>query len=425
MESVIFKLKDKQTKTTPAKQKETLLYLVFSYGYYEIADNSKKKYINLKYSTGLKILPKYWNVKTYRAKQTENFDYQSFNIELDNIENTIKQIYRINKNATPNQLRELLKNKDKKETTFTFNQYIKHFINGIENGTILKIKGGKYTNGSVKSYKAFQSTLDNYQKAKKITLDFNDITLEFYNQFVVYLNSKDFSQNYIGKQIKDIKAIMNRAFDLGYHKSQEYKRQSFKKVEEQKVFDIYLNKDELVRFEKINLSKKPHLDIARDIFLVGCYTAQRYSDYSKISKANIKANQIELTQQKTKEQVIIPISSKLRTILEKYNYQLPKTYEQKVNKYIKEIGELAKIDELIEIQRIKGGKVTKKEVEKYKLIKTHTARRTGATLMYLANIPTIDIMKFTGHQSTVQLLKYIKVSKQETATKLSSHPYFK
>ncbi len=80
---------------------------------------------------------------------------------------------------------------------------------------------------------------------------------------------------------------------------------------------------------------------------------------------------------------------------------------------------------MIETQITKGGKLIKNELPKYELIKTHTARRTGATNMYLAGIPTIDIMKITGHRTESEFLKYIKVSKQETATKLSSHPYFK
>jgi hypothetical protein len=58
------------------------------------------------------------------------------------------------------------------------------------------------------------------------------------------------------------------------------------------------------------------------------------------------------------------------------------------------------------------------------LIKTHTARRTGCSLMYLAGIPVIDIMKVSGHKTEKEFLKYIKVGKEETAINLASHPYF-
>ena len=78
----------------------------------------------------------------------------------------------------------------------------------------------------------------------------------------------------------------------------------------------------------------------------------------------------------------------------------------------------------IEQQLITKGMTTIKQVSKHKLITTHTARRTAATLMYLADIPTIDIMKITGHKTEKQLLDYIKVSKVETAKRLSINPYF-
>lgn len=61
---------------------------------------------------------------------------------------------------------------------------------------------------------------------------------------------------------------------------------------------------------------------------------------------------------------------------------------------------------------------------KYELIKTHTARRTGCTNMYLAGIPVIDIMKISGHKTEKEFMKYIKVSKLETAQNLSRHPCF-
>jgi hypothetical protein len=53
-----------------------------------------------------------------------------------------------------------------------------------------------------------------------------------------------------------------------------------------------------------------------------------------------------------------------------------------------------------------------------------TAKRTGATLMYKANIPSIDIMKITGHKKESSLLKYIKVSK-ETVIRMAANPFFK
>ncbi len=96
------------------------------------------------------------------------------------------------------------------------------------------------------------------------------------------------------------------------------------------------------------MSNNEHIDIARDLFLVGCYTAQRFSDYSTINEGNIRTLEsgqrvIDLKQQKTGNHVVIPVRPELQAILDKYENRLPKAYEQKVNKFIKEVAREAGI----------------------------------------------------------------------------------
>jgi integrase len=154
-----------------------------------------------------------------------------------------------------------------------------------------------------------------------------------------------------------------------------------------------------------------------------------FSDFSQIKPENIKtwksgSKVISLIQKKTGERVIIPIKPELDAILNKYDNKLPKVFEQKINKAIKVIGAILEIDEPIVIEEMKGGFKVKKTVLKNELIKTHTARRTGCTLMYLAGIPTLDIMKISGHKTEREFLNYIKIGKEETAANLAKHPYF-
>jgi integrase len=54
-------------------------------------------------------------------------------------------------------------------------------------------------------------------------------------------------------------------------------------------------------------------------------------------------------------------------------------------------------------------------------ISSHTARRSFATNLYLDGFPVIDIMKITGHKTEAAFLGYIKVSKLDTAKRLSRH----
>ena len=89
------------------------------------------------------------------------------------------------------------------------------------------------------------------------------------------------------------------------------------------------------------------------------------------------------------------------------------------------MGRLAGIDSPVEIVRTNGGVSTKESLKKYELICTHTARRTGATLMYLSGMDIYDIMKITGHTSPAILKKYIKANDLDVARKIKSkYDYF-
>ncbi|MFR9653145.1 MAG: integrase, partial [Rikenellaceae bacterium] len=133
---------------------------------------------------------------------------------------------------------------------------------------------------------------------------------------------------------------MRTSRDEGYHNNGNIESRKFKVVTA-KVDNIYLTEAELTAMYELDLSKRPALDAARDVFLMGCYTAQRYSDYSTINETNIRKLMsgevvVDLKQLKTGNRVIVPARREVLEILAKYDNILPKTYEQKVNKYIKE-----------------------------------------------------------------------------------------
>ena len=75
---------------------------------------------------------------------------------------------------------------------------------------------------------------------------------------------------------------MRCAKDEGLHTNSEIERKKFKVLKTQ-VENIYLTDKEVNKLRFLDLSEKPLLDIARDIFLIGCYTAQRFSDFSENS----------------------------------------------------------------------------------------------------------------------------------------------
>ena len=130
---------------------------------------------------------------------------------------------------------------------------------------------------------------------------------------------------------------------------------------------------------------------------------------------------------KTTELVIIPCNPVVLDIFKKYNHntnRLPKAISnQKFNDYIKVVclmaseAENSPIKSLAEVGRLS----TKPKMKLWECVASHTARRSMATNYYLQGFPTIDLMKITGHKTEQAFLKYIRVSKLDTAKRLSVH----
>ena len=394
--------------------------------------------IDFRIPTPYRIFPDYWNEEKQALKQRILFTEVFTEAEAKDIEDKFTQLkdfilrehFKLTAPASKEWLKATIDKFYYKDapSTENLNQYIKRFIEEAKSGKRLANAGNtkkRYSDGSLRVLRGFMLSFEMFCKGKQY--NFNDVSIDFYNDFVQFFYSRNCGANYIGKHIKSFKTIMRQARDEGLHNNMEIERRAFKTISEE-VEHIYLTEAELQKLYELDLSKDKHLSEVRDVFLSGCYTAQRYSDYSKINKSNIKViggiKYIELIQKKTSEKCLIPIRPELEVILKRYDYTLPKTFEQKVNEGIKRIGERAGITEMIQVEKNKGGLKVKTSVKKCDLIMTHTARRTGISLMYLAGIPIIDIMKVSGHKTPKEFLKYIRIGKEETAVKLASHPYF-
>jgi integrase len=107
-----------------------------------------------------------------------------------------------------------------------------------------------------------------------------------------------------------------------------------------------------------------------------------------------------------------------------YDFDHP-LFEQKLNDQIKDVARIAGIDQDILVTRNAGGKIVEKTYKKYERISSHTARRSFATNAYKAGIPTIAIMKVTGHKRESTFLRYIRISEKENTEMLKQSDFFK
>ncbi len=336
-----------------------------------------------------------------------------------------------------------MKKAEEEKNRMTFKKYRKVYLEQIKTGGRSTYTGKNFARGTIVAISVAFNRLEDFEKKKRRVYDFEDIDMEFYRDFTAFMKKINYGLNTIGKTIKVIKTVMRCAEEDGYHNNHNYMAHSFK-APKADADAIYLTREEIQKITDIDLSDKCQgIQDARDIFLIGVWTAQRVSDYNNIQPEDIRretirswdedgnlsektVRTIHIVQQKTGKKVVIPCNKALRTILDKYPDGLPHLSEQKINKYLKEIGELCEFNDIVEVRNTKGGTLQTETFKKYELIHTHTARRTGATLMFLSGMNVYDICKITGHSNIKTLERYIKANELETVKKITdTYDYFK
>ncbi len=252
-------------------------------------------------------------------------------------------------------------------------------------------------------------------------LDFDSIDLDFYSDWLQFLQGKGYAANTCGKFIKNLKIFLNAATEAGHNKNMAYKSHRFVKITVE-TDAVALNEAELNKLAEVNLSNKPHLERTRDLFLCGCWTGLRFGDLSRVKPENISDGFINVVQSKTGDRVTIPLHPVVSAILEKYNGSLPPAISnQKTNEHLKAIGQMAGLSDTIHQTETKGGIKRTARRQKWQLISTHTARRSFATNLYKSGFPSHSIMKITGHKSESAFVKYLKLSPDEHAKLLQEH----
>ena len=165
----------------------------------------------------------------------------------------------------------------------------------------------------------------------------------------------------------------------------------------------------------------------RDLFIVGCLTGMRYSDYSTLTSDNIQKDIIIKKTKKTGVTVHVPVHSYIKELLEKYNGELPKDISiQHFNRSIKTICKKIGLTDKVVFTRTVGHNVVTDTYEMWQVISSHTARRSVATNMYNSGrMKTLQIMLITGHTTEKNFFRYIKIGREENAKNISTDLFFR
>ena len=277
------------------------------------------------------------------------------------------------------------------------------------------------------------STFEKFAAVKNHLTNFRDgLTFDFFdekglNDYVTYLRDvKEMRNSTIGKQLSFLKWFLPWAFKKGLHQNNAYDSYKPKLKSTQKKI-IFLTWEELNKLREFEIpAAKQALDRVRDVFLFQCFTGLRYSDVFNLRRSDIKGDHIEVTTVKTSDSLIIELNNHSKAILDKYkdvvfedDKVLPIITNQKMNDYLKELAELAGIDEPVRQTYYRGNERIDEVTPKYALLGTHAGRRTFICNALALGIPPQVVMKWTGHSDYKAMKPYIDIADDIKANAMS------
>ena len=277
------------------------------------------------------------------------------------------------------------------------------------------------------------STYEKFAAVKNHLMNFRtELTFDFFdekglNDYVTYLRDiKEMRNSTIGKQLSFLKWFLRWAFKKGLHQNNAYDSYKPKLKSAQKKI-IFLTWEELNKLREFEIpAAKQALDRVRDVFLFQCFTGLRYSDVFNLRRSDIKGDHIEVTTVKTSDSLIIELNKHSKAILDKYkdvafedDKVLPVITNQKMNDYLKELAELAGIDEPVRQTYYRGNERIDEVTPKYALLGTHAGRRTFICNALVLGIPPQVVMKWTGHSDYRAMKPYIDIADNIKANAMS------
>lgn len=432
---------------------------------------SKGRGIDYRMPTGLAVPYKYWDKKKERPKNYtgDNQDVADFLVKLDKRLTSLRiRLYEsaiMHETFTKDMAKAIIDDvvsvvKDDgipRDVVL----YCRMIIDQMKSGTrtlapngrsTTTEKGNRYSDGTIESWMGFLRVLEGFSKSH--TLSWEAITETKLVEFKKYLSDYGYMNATINKHIISFKALAAMAQDDGIHVIDPKVYRKLSKVDvkksDAKKTKVYLTNDELQGLYDMPLRPGSKLDQVRDIFLMGCYTGQRVSDYNHLDPSMFGKTErkgydiVKLTQHKTGNEVTIPvINEHLLDIAEKYNYEIPTIAEVTLNKDIKllckrlaasipslnakVVSTLTMKDEEMDKRSIAEGKgpiytrdaFGRAIMSKWELVSTHTARRSCVTNMYLSGIWSESmIMHVSGHKDVGNFKRYLLMSGEDIAEKI-------
>lgn len=386
-----------------------------------------KDNVNIKWQTGQKVEPKYWSKRDQKVKPSCE-DHTQINTILNTqkryFQDLLAEFWSKDGAIHPEVIKERMSAKFK--TIAKAMNEAEDVLTNLD--TFINVSKHEKAVNTLKKFHTLKRTLENFGRVNKVyqRLTFDKIDQTFYSKFLEYLLSKDLINETINKYIVNLKTFLRWSFENGYNKNTLFNK--FKELKSSNEIFVLKN-EEVMRILNTDLSDQPKLHSIRETFCFACFTGLRYSDLHKVNKENIHSHidfntgetihQLKITMEKTKETLNVPLSPFALVMLERNNFQFNVISNQKMNKYLKELGEYVGLDQKFIIQKNQGAGL--KTIEKYAFerITCHTARRTFVTLSLERGVSPEVVQKIVGHKDWKTMQKYLKILPERAANEMN------
>ncbi len=358
------------------------------------------------FSTGLFVNPKQWDSRLQKAKPP-NEENSFINTQLGLIKNEINQAFlflQVNEENFDVGDIYLQYKGDVSIRTKTILELFKEHNDRLE-----KLVGKEYSIATLWKFKQARDLVKGFIKYSFTKLDyqFKDLDSKFVQDYEFYLKTeKSLALATVNKMIQRFRKVVKIAISQGIIDRDPFVGYKVKRVKKEIV---YLTTEELKKIEMYQF-KAERLQTVADMFIFCCYTGLAYNEMTNLEKSHIvkgfDGNEwINMKRLKTQQTLSIPLLTKSKFIIEKYNNAhevkvLPSFSNQKFNAYLKEIADIVGIE---------------------KRLTHHLARRTFATTVLLFNDVPIEIVsELLGHSKiTITQEHYAKVVNKKVSEQMN------
>lgn len=281
------------------------------------------------------------------------------------------------------------------------------------------------TRGTAQGHATAGRHLRDFSESTGYAVDFDTLTPTVGDRFTAYLlNVAGLADNSIHKNLFRLKSFIKWATQRGYTTAPALHGVTWAKREPDV---LALSAAELRALETLPLAAGSRLEKARAWFLLACYTGLRYSDLVSIRPQHLRPAtdklpaHLRLTAKKTRAVVNVPLSARALGIVNRLlagelaSVKKNPITNPVLNRFLKELGQLAGIDSPVEVIRYRGGVADVTTCPKYEKLTVHTARRTFVTLNLGKGMSAEFVMKLTGHTSYKSFQRYVNLTPQRVA----------